>query len=147
MVGNWEPAHNLVEDAISGAETAPRLPALAVTHLPLCLWQGEELVHSRLALLWYLLNLLFCEQARLCLRAFRGKVLSFFFSLSLAIPQFGLLSHVSSLRLSSGHSGQVLTLSNAARTSLSSPHLLVGDASVWAAAPLGVAVRHVICGF
>ena len=35
--------------------------------------------------------------------------LSFFFSL--AIPQFGLLSHVSSLRLSSGHSGLAVTLS------------------------------------
>ena len=33
------------------------------------------------------------------------------FSLSLAMPQFGLLSHVGSLRLSSGHSGLVLTLS------------------------------------
>ena len=32
-------------------------------------------------------------------------------------------------------------------TSLSSPRLLMRDVSVWAAAPLGVAVRHVICGF
>ena len=37
--------------------------------------------------------------------------LFFFFFSSVAIPQFGLLSHVSSLRLSSGHSGTVLTLS------------------------------------
>ena len=45
-------------------------------------------------------------------RAFHGKVLclSFFF-LSLAVPQFVLLSHVSSLRLSSGHSVLVITLS------------------------------------
>ena len=44
------------------------------------------------------------------LKIFVGKFsLSFF--LSLAILQFGLLSHVSSLRLSSGHSGLVLTLS------------------------------------
>ena len=56
LVSNWEPAHSLVEDAISGAEIAPRLPGLAV-------------------------------------------------------PQFGLLSYLSSLRLSSGHSGPVLTLS------------------------------------
>ena len=43
------------------------------------------------------------------LKIFVGKFsLSFF--LSLAILQFGLLSHVSSLRLSSGHSGLVLTL-------------------------------------
>ena len=40
LVSNWEPAHSLVEDAVSGAEIAPCLLALAVTHLPLCLWQG-----------------------------------------------------------------------------------------------------------
>ena len=51
-----------------------------------------------------------------------------------------MLSHVSSLRLPTGHSGPVLTLSNAAR-------LLVVDVSVGATFPLGVAVRHVICGF
>ena len=32
-----KPAHNLVEDAVSGAEIDPCLPALAVAHLPLCL--------------------------------------------------------------------------------------------------------------
>ena len=55
---------------------------------------------------------LFCEWTRLCIRleTFTGKF-SLFFSLSLAIPQFGLLSHISYLRLSSGHSGPVLTLS------------------------------------
>ena len=58
-----------------------------------------------------------------------------------------LLSYVSSLRLPSGHLGPVLTLSNAARNSLFSPRLLVVDASVWATSLLGVAVRHVICGF
>ena len=66
LVSNWEPAHNLVEDAISGAEIAPCLPAF--TCLPLCLWQGDGLVHSLLALLWYSLNPLFFEQARLCLK-------------------------------------------------------------------------------
>ena len=65
----------------------------------------------------------------------------------MAIPQSGLLSQASSLRLPSGHSDPVLTLSSAAGGSLSSPRLLVGDVSVWAAVPLGVAVRHVICGF
>ena len=63
------------------------------------------------------------------------------------IPQFGLLSHISSLRLSSGHSGPVLTLSNAAHASLFSPCLRVADASVWATSPLGVAARPVICRF
>ena len=85
-----------------------------------------------------------------CLRLelFTGKFsLSLFFSLSLAIPQFGFLSHVSSLRLSSGHSGMVPTLSNAAHASLFSPRLLVADASVWATSLLGVAIRHVICRF
>ena len=104
-----------MEDAGSGAESAPRLLTLAVACLPLCLRQGEGLVQSWLALLWYSCNLLFCEQARLHLRLelFMGKFslsLSLFF-LTLAIPQFGLLSHISSLRLSSGHSGLVLTLS------------------------------------
>ena len=101
-----------MEDAISEAEIAPHLLALAVTCLPLCLQQGEGLVRSLLALLWCLLNPLFCERARLCLIAFHGKILSlgllFLFFLSLAIPQFELLSNVSSLRLSSVHSGRSL---------------------------------------
>ena len=43
----------------------------------------------------------------------------------------------SSLRLLLGHSGPVLTLSNAARASLLSPGLLVADAGICAASPLG----------
>ena len=57
-----------------------------------------------------------------------------------------LLSHVSSLRLPSGHSGPVLTLSNAARSSLFR-RLLVADAGVWGTFLLGVAFRHIIFGF
>ena len=69
-------------------------------------------------------------------------------SLSLAIPQFRLLSHVSSLRLPSGYSGLVLTLSNAACSSPFSPYLLVLDVSIWGTFLLGVAFRHVkACGF
>ena len=111
----------MVEDAISGAKTSPCLLAQAVVHLPLCLWQGDRLVHSRLALLWYSLNPLFCEWARLCLRLelFMGKFslslslsLSLYLSISLffslAIPQFELLSLLCSLRLSSGHQPQSL---------------------------------------
>ena len=113
--------------------------------------EGDGPVGSLPALLWYLLSPLFCERAQQCLRLrlFLGKFsLSLsFLSLSLAIPQFGLLSHVSSLRLPSGHSGPVLTLSNAARASLFSPHLMVVTVSVWATSLLGVAVRHKICGF
>ena len=81
---------------------------LSCVFLPLCLWwlAGWEgvAVCSRLALLWYLLNPLFCEQARL-----RESSLSLFFSL--VIPQFALLSHISTLRLFLGHSGLVVTLS------------------------------------
>ena len=64
-----------------------------------------------------------------------------------AIPQSGLLSQVSSLRLASGHLGMVLTLSNAVHASLPSPRLLVADAGVCTASPLGVTVGLVICGF
>ena len=78
---------------VSGAEigAAPCLLALAVTRLPLCLQEEDGLVRSRLALLWCSLNPLFCEQTRLRVRAFCGKVfsLSLFFFFSLAIPQFG----------------------------------------------------------
>ena len=58
--------------------------------------------------MWYSLNPLFCEWPGCELEPFAGKF-SFFFSLS--IPDFLLLSHISSLRLSSGHLGRVLTLS------------------------------------
>ena len=116
-----------MEDAFSGAEIAPYLPALAVACLPLCLWRGDGPIRSRLDLLWYLLNPLFCEQVRLHLRLefFMGKFsLSLFFSLSLAIPQFGLLSHVRSLRLSSGI--QVGSLSLACNLHLRVQPLLAG---------------------
>ena len=69
------------------------------------------------------------------------------FSRSFAVPQFKLVTHKSSLRLSSGHSGPVLTLSNAASSSPFRPHLLVADAGVWGTFLLGVVFRHVICGF
>ena len=82
LVTNWEPAHSLVEDAISGAEIASCLPALAVACLPLCLWCREGPIRSWLVLLWYSLNPLFCEWAKLCLRVFCGKILSLFFPLS-----------------------------------------------------------------
>ena len=55
----------------------------------------------------------------------------------IAIPQSGLLSQVSSLRLPLGHSGPVLTLRNAARASLPSHRLLVANAGVCAASLLG----------
>ena len=81
MVSNWEPTHSLVEDASLCCRnwTSP-LPYGSGYYTPASLPPagGEEPVHSQLALLWYSLNPLFCEQFRLRLRAFRGKVLLFF---------------------------------------------------------------------
>ena len=61
-----------------------------------------------------------------------------------------MLSHISSLRLSSGHSGPVLTLKtdDTIRASLPSPHSLVADMSIWATSlsPLAIVVRYVFCG-
>ena len=87
MVINWEPVQSLAEASVSGAQiaVAPCLPALALVHLPLCLWGGRALKGICLALLWYLLghSPLFCEHARV-LETFMGKVLLFiyFFDLS-----------------------------------------------------------------
>ena len=68
------------------------------------------------------------------------------------IPQSGLLSHslVCYPKLvpsdcPRGIQGQVLTLSNAAHTSLPSPRLLVKDAGVCTASPLGVTIGHWAC--
>ena len=101
-------------------------------HPPACLRQGwagpqsasSPLVFAQSFVLW-------AGLAVPQVRAFHRIVLSLFFNffLSLAIPQFELLSHVSSLRLPSGHSSPVLTLSNAALASLFSPLLLVAAAS------------------
>ena len=84
LVSNWEPAHSLVEEPSLG----PRLPfAFWLWLLPTCLsassW-GRGPVCSQLALLWYSLNPLFCEWARLCLRLelFAGKFSLSLFSLS-----------------------------------------------------------------
>ena len=95
------------------------LPALAA-----CRWRG--MVCSWLALF----SPLFCAWAWRCLKL--GLALCV-----VAIPQFGWLAQVNSLRLSSGHSGAVLTLSHAACASLPSPRLLVTSAGVCAASPLG----------
>ena len=102
-------------DAVLGAEFAP-FP------FPLPPAGRAGPVRSRLALLWTCSDPLFCEWLAVCLDRLR-------FSLSFAIPQFKLESHKSSLRLPSGHSGPVLTLSNAPRSSPFRPHLLVVKAS------------------
>ena len=54
-----------------------------------------------------------------------------------AIPQSGLLAQLVHSDYPRGHSGPILTLSNAARTSLPSPRLLVAGAGVCAASLLG----------
>ena len=102
LVSNWKPACSLVEDVSLG----PRLTLTGsgcTSPASLCL-VGDGPVRSRLALLWYSLSPLFCERAWQCLSLglFAGQFslslsLSFFPSLSLAIPEFGLLSYVSSL--------------------------------------------------
>ena len=91
MVSNWESARSLVEDAVSGAEFAPCLLALAVAHLPLVggEWAGplpasSPLVFAQSFVLW-------AGRQCLSLELFMGKfslLFIFFFSLSLAIPQF-----------------------------------------------------------
>ena len=143
--------------AISGAEnaTAPRLLVLAVAHLLLCL-QGERTLYSSwLALLWYLVNPLFCECTRVhwaLLEPFIGKVFwlvfffFFFFLVSLVIPRFGLLFHIRSLRLSSGHSGQVLTLSTAGTATSPCPAATCWW-QMWASGPLLYQVWYVFCEF
>ena len=77
--------------------------------------RGEERpARSQLTLLWYSLNPLFCEPARLrgSLEPLAGKFsLSLFFFLFLWLSQSFGWDHISSLRLSSGHSGPVLSLS------------------------------------
>ena len=128
----------------SGAEIAP---CLRLWLLFTCLspfGRGKGPVCSQLALLWYLLNPLFREWARFGVRAFRGKFLCFSF---LAIPQFRLLSHISSLRLSSGHSGAVLSLSMQPMPPCPAPGSRWWPMRVWATSPLGVAVRLMFCGF
>ena len=57
LVSNWEPAHSLVNDAVSGAEIAPcQLWLLPACLLPLV---GDGPVCSQLDLLWLLLSPLF----------------------------------------------------------------------------------------
>ena len=134
LIRNWRPVCSVVGDAVLRAEPAPFPSPLPPAS------GGAGLICCRLALPWTCSDPLFCERLAVC----SGRLI---FSLSFAVPQFKLVSHKSSLRLSSGHSGPVLTLSNASCSSRFLPHLLVADAGVWGTFLLGVAFRHVICGF
>ena len=111
MVNSQEAAQSLVEDAgLWGRDWSRPLPSDSLSQGCLCAsGGGEGPVCSQLALLWYSLNPLLCEQARLPVRAFHGKILFFFF-LS-GHPTVWIAISLSYLRLSSGHSGLVLTLS------------------------------------
>ena len=101
------------------------LPLLALAALASLSLSGDGPVHTWLALLSPLL----CEKAWRCL--------SLWLFAGVTIPGSGLLFQVNSLRFPSGHSGPVLTLSNASRASLPSPRLLVAGAGVCATSPLG----------
>ena len=145
MASKWQPAHSLVEDAISEAEiaAAPCLPALVVvTCLPLCLGRGP--ICSQLALLWYSLNPSFCKLPGYVLEPFTGELFFFFLWES-----HSCYLTVSSLRLSSRHSDTILTLqtNDAACTSLPRPHLLVADVRIWATSLLAVVFSHLFCVF
>ena len=89
--------------------------------------QGEGPVHFTAGYLSYGICSILCSVSGpgCKLEPFTRKF--FLFPFSLWWSQFGLLSHVNSLRLSSRHSGPVLTLriDDAAHASLSSPHSLV----------------------
>ena len=91
-VNNWESAHSLVEDVVSvEIAAAPCLPALDVARLPLS--PGREgPIRSRLALLWYSLNRAFCVWGYKP----SPEIFFFLFLVSLVIPKFELLSHISS---------------------------------------------------
>ena len=104
---------------------------------------GDGPVRSRLALLWYLLSLLFCGWAWQCLtlELFFFPPLSGYLSRSL-----GCYLVLAPSDCPQGVQAQsVLTLSSAACASLFSPCLLVVNVSVWATSLLGVAVRPIIC--
>ena len=106
------------------------LPALAACHM-------RGMVCIRLVLF----SPLFCARAWQCLRLGLALCVE-------AILQSGLLAQVSSLRLPLGHSGPILTLSNAAQAFLRSPHLLVaGGRRLCCFSAGGVTIGLLICGF
>ena len=133
LVRNSRPVCSVIGYAAFGAEFAPFPSPRLLSPAGLGRSKAGEL-------LWTCADPLFCQLPAVCL----GWLI---FSLSFAVPLFKLVSHKSSFRLPSGHSGLVLTLSNAYRSSPFRPHLLVVDAGVWGTFLLGVAFRHVICGF
>ena len=141
---------SLVEDAgLWGRECSIPLPSgsgyCTCDSLPL-VWERGLYTAGQLS--FVILSILCSVSGPGCaLEPFAGKF-SLFCSLP-GTPQFGLLSYVFSLRLSSRHSGPVFTLSidYAVHTSLFSPRLLMAEASVWGTSPLLVAVGRLFCNF
>ena len=91
-VNNWEPAHSLVEDVVSvEIAAAPCLPALDVARLPLCL-QGWRVLYAAGLLSFGIHSIepFVCGDTNLPGNFF------FLFLVSLVIPKFELLSHISS---------------------------------------------------
>ena len=135
MISNWEPAQFGWGCGLWGRDCSNPLPSGSGCRMPASLPLGRE------GPIWQLScsPLVFVQPFVLWMRqgspvrviAFRGK--GIFFPLSLAIPQFGLQSHISSLRLSSGCSGLLLSLrtNDAAPTSMPSPRSLVLNARHW----------------
>ena len=95
LIRNWRPVCSVVGDAVLGAEPAPFPSPLPPAP------GGAGLVCSLRALLWTCSVPLFSERLAVC----SGRLI---FSLSLAIPQFKLVTHKSSLRSLSGPSGRSL---------------------------------------
>ena len=128
LVRDWKPVCSLVGVPSLG----PRLPLSP----PPCLWASPLPASPSLELL-----------SPFVLRM-AGSVFKPVNSLSL------LLSHSLSCCLKAPSDcpqgiqpGLSITLSNAACSSPFRPHLLVADAGVWGTFLLGVAFRHIICGF
>ena len=136
LVRNWKPVLSFLRDALSGAQFA--LFWLQLVPLAPCLQRGMD--RSASGSHFSGIRSSFVLPAG---RAFRGIVLALFLSVSLAVARFRLLSHGSSLRLPSGHSGPGPYPKDAACSS-PSPRLL---GPIWGTTLLGVASRHVICGF
>lgn len=78
VVSNWEPVHNLVDDAVFGVNiaAAPCLPALGVTLLPLCVW--EVPICQAAGLLAFGISSILCSLIVPGIRAFSGKSLLLF---------------------------------------------------------------------
>ena len=127
------------------------MPSGSGCGLPACLplWR-EGPIRQPACFPLMLVNLFFCELTRRhseAVRSFQRKTFSFFL-VSQGNAQIGFLSYIRSLRLSSRHSGLVLTqrINDAACAFLPNPHSLVADMSFWVTSLLAFVVRCVLCG-